>query len=124
MSLAGDLTTGAGISLRPAPPALRNQIQSDTLAGVKTLSVTEMARNFSAVLDRVERGQEEFLLVRNKRPVARLVPEAAPEDALRVFGDLYRIIDDRTADMLLRAIARRRKRRRGRVSELRNLWAG
>ena len=91
---------------------------------MKTLSVTEMARNFSAVLDAVERDQEEIVLVRNHRHIARLVPEAARQDALSVFSDLYRTIDDETADALSAAIASHRKRRRARVSELRDPWAG
>ena len=88
------------------------------------MSVTDVARNFSAVLDAVERDQEEVVLVRNQRHVARLVPEAPRQDALSVFGDLYRTLDDRTAEALSAAIASNRKRRRGRVAELRNPWAG
>jgi antitoxin (DNA-binding transcriptional repressor) of toxin-antitoxin stability system len=91
---------------------------------VKTLSVTEVARNFSAVLDAMERDQEEILLVRNQRHVARLVPEAARQDALTVFGDLYRTLDDETADALSAALASNRRRARGRVSELRQPWDG
>jgi antitoxin (DNA-binding transcriptional repressor) of toxin-antitoxin stability system len=91
---------------------------------VKTLSVTDVARNFSAVLDALERDQEEILLVRNQRHVARLVPEAPQQDALTVFGDLYRTLDDETADALAGAVTSNRKSRRGRVSELRNPWAG
>jgi antitoxin (DNA-binding transcriptional repressor) of toxin-antitoxin stability system len=91
---------------------------------VKTLSVTEVARNFSAVLDSLEREQEEIILVRNKRHVARLVPEAPRQDALSVFGDLFRTLDDDTAEALSAAIASHRTRRRGRVSELRTPWVG
>ena len=91
---------------------------------MKTLSVTDVARNFSAVLDAVERDQEEVVLVRNQRHVARLVPEAPRQDALSVFGDLYRTLDDRTAEALSAAIASNRKSRRGRVAELRDPWAG
>jgi antitoxin (DNA-binding transcriptional repressor) of toxin-antitoxin stability system len=57
---------------------------------VKILSVTQVARHFREVIDSVERQQEEIVLVRNRKQVARLVPEAAPQDALEVFGDLYR----------------------------------
>jgi len=88
------------------------------------LSVTEVARNFRRVLDSVEHGQEEIVLVRNRRRVARLVPEAPAENALEVFGDLYRTLDDRTADALSNAVSALRKRRTGRVSELRNPWPG
>lgn len=91
---------------------------------MKTLSVTDVARNFSAVLDAVERDQEEIVLVRNQRHVARLVPEAPRQDALSVFGDLYRTLDDQTAEALSAAIASNRKSRHGRVAELRDPWAG
>jgi len=91
---------------------------------MKTLSVTEVARNFSAVLDRLEQDQEEIVLVRNRRQIARLIPEAPSQDALQVFGDLYRTLDDQTARALTAAISKNRKRRRGTVSELRNPWAG
>jgi antitoxin (DNA-binding transcriptional repressor) of toxin-antitoxin stability system len=94
------------------------------MASVKTLSATDVARNFSAVLDALEADQEEVILVRNKRHIARLVPEAPQQDALTVFGDLYRTIDDDTADQLLASIERQRKPRRGRVSEIRDPWAG
>ncbi|HYU79073.1 MAG TPA: type II toxin-antitoxin system Phd/YefM family antitoxin [Vicinamibacterales bacterium] len=91
---------------------------------MKTLSVTDVARNFSAVLDALERDQEEVVLVRNQRHVARLVPEADRQDALSVFGDLYRTLDDETAEALSAAVASQRKGRRGRVAELRDRWAG
>ncbi len=91
---------------------------------MKTRSVTDVARNFSAVLDDLERNQEEIVLVRNQRRVARLIPEAPYQDALSVFGDLYRTIDDETAGALTAAITSYRKSRRGRVAELRDPWAG
>ena len=91
---------------------------------MKTRSVTDVARNFSAVLDALERDQDEIVLIRNQRPVARLIPEAPTQDALTVFGDLYRTLDDDTARRLSTTIATQRKRRRGRVSELRDPWAG
>lgn len=91
---------------------------------MKIRSVTDVARHFSAVLDALERDQEEIVLVRNQRHVARLIPEAPHQDALTVFGDLYRTLDDHTAQALSTAIAAQRKSRRGRVSELRDPWAG
>ena len=91
---------------------------------MKTLSVTTVARHFSSVLDVVERDQEEIVLVRNHRHIARLVPEAPALDALAVFGDLYRTLDDRTADAMLAGIASERRRARGRISELKHPWAG
>jgi antitoxin (DNA-binding transcriptional repressor) of toxin-antitoxin stability system len=91
---------------------------------MKTLTVTEVARNFSGVIDAIERDQEEVVLVRNQRQVARLIPEPARRDALSVFGDLYRRLDDRTADALSAAVDANRRGRRGRLSELRDPWAG
>ncbi|MBI3375028.1 MAG: type II toxin-antitoxin system Phd/YefM family antitoxin [Betaproteobacteria bacterium] len=74
------------------------------MLGMKTLSVTEVARNFSAILEGVEREREEVLLVRNRRPIARLVPEPPAQTALEVLGDLYRTLDEGTAHALAAAI--------------------
>jgi antitoxin (DNA-binding transcriptional repressor) of toxin-antitoxin stability system len=93
-------------------------------AVMKRLSVTEVARNFRKVLDSVEHGQEEVVLIRNRKQVARLVPEPPAENALEVFGDLYRTLDDRTADALSSVLLRARKRRVGRLSQLKNPWPG
>jgi antitoxin (DNA-binding transcriptional repressor) of toxin-antitoxin stability system len=64
----------------------------------------EVARNFSAVLDTVEREQEEIVLVRNRRQVARLVPKPPHQDALAVCGDLFRRLDDKTAEASTHAL--------------------
>ncbi|HEX9639448.1 MAG TPA: type II toxin-antitoxin system Phd/YefM family antitoxin [Acidobacteriota bacterium] len=90
---------------------------------MKMLTVTEAARNFSSVLDALERDQEEVVLVRNRRTVARLVPEPAAQNALEVLGDLYRTLDDQTAEALARAIHRAKHAKAGTLSELRNPWA-
>lgn len=90
---------------------------------MKTLSVTEVARNFSAVLDDVEREQEEVVLVRNRRQIARLIPEPPARNALEVLGDLYRTLDEGTADALAAAIGSAKKGRRGTLDELRDPWA-
>lgn len=86
---------------------------------MKTLSVTEVARNFSAVLDGVEREQEEVVLVRNRRQIARLVPEPPALTALEVLGDLYRTLDDGTADALAAGLA---KAGRGHGFRVQDLW--
>jgi antitoxin (DNA-binding transcriptional repressor) of toxin-antitoxin stability system len=90
---------------------------------MKTLSVTEVARNFSAVMDGVEAEQEEIVLVRNHKAIARLVPEPPAQTALEVLSDLYRTLDDETADALAGAIAGAKKAGRGRLRELRDPWA-
>ena len=90
---------------------------------MKTMSVTEVARNFSAVLDGVEREQEEVVLVRNRRQIARLIPEPPARNALEVLGDLYRTLDDDTAKALVKAIHSAKKGKHGSLDELRNPWA-
>lgn len=89
---------------------------------MRILNVTEVARNFSSVLDRVEKDQEEVVLVRNHRQIARLVPEPPAQDALAVLGDLHRTLDDETADELAARVAETRKTKRGKLNELRDPW--
>jgi len=83
---------------------------------MKTLSVTEVARNFSQVLHAVERDREEIVLVRNGHRIARLVAKAQRQDAMA--------LDEKTADALSKAVASNRRGRRGRVSRLKNPCAG
>ena len=90
---------------------------------MKTLTVTEAARNFSRVLDEVEKGQEEIVLVRNHRQIVRLVPEPLSQTALEVFGDLYRTLDDKTAEALIEGVRKARKARHGTLASLKNPWA-
>ena len=90
---------------------------------MKTLTVTEVARSFSSVLDELERKQEEVLLVRNQHKVARLVPEPQAQNALEVFGDLYGTLDDDTADELSKAISKSRKGKSKTLAALKNPWA-
>lgn len=90
---------------------------------MKTLTVTEVARNFSAVMDGIEAEQEEIVLVRNHRAIARLVPEPPAQTALEVLGDLYRTLDDKTADALANAVRGTKKGTSGTLKELRNPWA-
>jgi hypothetical protein len=87
---------------------------------MKTLTVTEVARNFSAVMDGLETEQEEIVLVRNRKAIARLVPEPPARNAIEVLGDLYRTLDDPTADALAEAIDAAREGRRGSLKELRD----
>jgi antitoxin (DNA-binding transcriptional repressor) of toxin-antitoxin stability system len=90
---------------------------------MKTLTVTEAARNFSRVLDRVVKGQEEIVLIRNHRQIVRLVPEPPDQTALEVMGDLYRTLDDETAEALVEGICKSRKVGRGTIESLKNPWA-
>src|SRR5438477_13133814 len=58
-------------------------------------------------------GRRLIVLVRNRRRVARLVPEPPSRNALDVFGNLYRTLDDRTADALSSVLSKHRKSRTG-----------
>lgn len=90
---------------------------------MKMLSVTEVARNFSSIMDGIESDQEEIVLMRNNKAVARLVPEPQAQNALEVFGDLYHTLDHETADALSEAINGGRQGKQGTLDELRNPWA-
>ena len=94
---------------------------------MKHMTVSETARKFHAVIEAVEANGEEFVVVRNTQPVARIIPEPAPQTALEVMGDLYGILDDKTGAAWLAAIElqkqKQRKARKGLLTELRNPWA-
>lgn len=90
---------------------------------MKIMSVTQVARNFSSVLDEVEREQTDIVLVRNHRQIARLIPEPPGQNALEVLGDLYRTLDDKTADTLSAAIRRGRASKKASLAWMRNPWA-
>lgn len=89
---------------------------------MKTLNVSDVVRRFGQVLDEVEHEQEEIVLVRNRRQVARLVPELR-QNALEVFGDLAGSLDEKTAEVLSKSIRTSRENRAARLNGLRNPWA-
>lgn len=90
---------------------------------MKTLTATEVARNSSSVVNGVEADQEEIVLMRNHKPVARLVPGSRAQNALEVLGDFYHTLDDDTADALSDAVNFGKEAKRGTLNELRNPWA-
>ena len=65
------------------------------------MPVTEFARNMKEVLNQVEYKGEEVLLVRNKKKLARLVPENRGATALEVMADLYRTLPETAAESWL-----------------------
>ena len=87
---------------------------------MRTMTATDVSRNFSRVLDILERGDEEIVVVRGKHPVARMVPGAPRMTALEALGDLYRTLDDATGEAWLDD-RRGADRRLGR--EVRDPWA-
>ena len=60
-----------------------------------TITATDFSRNMSRLLDRMEHNGEEFVIVRNHHPVARLVPGAPEVCALDAFSDLFGILPDK-----------------------------
>lgn len=84
------------------------------------MTATEVSRNFSRVLDTLERGDEEIVILRGRHPVARMVPGAPRMTAIEALGDLYRTLDDAEGKAWLEDVARA-DRRRGR--EVRDPWA-
>ncbi len=61
---------------------------------MRVLSATDVARNFSRLLDSLEHGHDEIVIVRNKRPVAKIVPGAPVMTALEALGDLPGLLSD------------------------------
>ena len=84
------------------------------------MTATEVSRNFSRVLDTLERGDEEIVILRGRHPVARMVPGAPRMTALEALGDLYRTLDDADGEAWLEDMAGA-DRRLGR--EVRDPWA-
>ncbi len=60
---------------------------------MKTLTATNVSRNFSRVLDEVTHRGEEITITRNKQPVAKLVPGVPRMSALEALSDIYQTID-------------------------------
>ncbi len=64
---------------------------------MRTVTATELARNFRAMLDSVEFRQEELRVVRNNHEVARIIPGPATMTALEAMADLYRTLPEEAA---------------------------
>ena len=58
------------------------------------MTATEVSRNFSRVLDLLEHDEKEVGIVRNNRPVARLIPEPKRLTALEALEGLYGILSE------------------------------
>ena len=87
---------------------------------MKILSATEISRNFSRVLDELEQGGEEIVVIRGKHPVAKMVPGAQRLTALEALADLYRTLDDAEGRSWLRDMAKADRPAR---KEIRDPWA-
>lgn len=64
------------------------------------IRVPEADTELSRLIDRVEAG-EEIVLVRDKAPVARLVPVESEKTNIRGYGSLAHLRDSLPADLFL-----------------------
>jgi antitoxin (DNA-binding transcriptional repressor) of toxin-antitoxin stability system len=77
-------------------------------------------RQFSRILDALEHGGDDIVIMRNKHPVARLVPGAPRMTALEALADIHRTLDD---DEGAAWLADMQKSDRLLVREIRDPWA-
>jgi antitoxin (DNA-binding transcriptional repressor) of toxin-antitoxin stability system len=87
---------------------------------MRTLTATEVSRRFSRLLDSLEHGGDEIVILRNRHPVARMVGGAAHMTAIEALGDLYATIDDAEGAGWLADIARGERLL---AAEARDPWA-
>lgn len=85
-----------------------------------SMTATEIARGFSRILDKLEQGGEEIVILRNNHPVAKLIPGAPRMNAIEALGDLYGTLDDQEGTDWLGDI---RKGDRMMAAEARDPWA-
>ena len=64
---------------------------------MREITVAELSRNLREILDRVELTGEEWLVVRNKHQIARIVPSAVHVAAMEAMADLYRTLPEEAA---------------------------
>ncbi|MBV8361025.1 MAG: type II toxin-antitoxin system Phd/YefM family antitoxin [Deltaproteobacteria bacterium] len=64
---------------------------------MKTITATELARNLSEILDRLTVERDEFVIERNHRQIARLIPGPGRLTALEALADVYRTLPEDAA---------------------------
>ena len=69
---------------------------------MKEISSTDLARRLKQVLDEVIYRDEEFVIVRNKQRIARLLPGVEQKTALEAMSDLYRTLPEDAATTWLK----------------------
>jgi len=86
---------------------------------MRTMTATDIVRNFRHVLDGIEHSTEEITIIRNNRPVARILPGAPHMTALEALSDLYHTIETDEGEHWLKDSARINRCISGKV---RNPW--
>ncbi|MBA4417876.1 MAG: type II toxin-antitoxin system Phd/YefM family antitoxin [Syntrophus sp. (in: bacteria)] len=64
---------------------------------MRSVTATELVRNFKQLFDLVEFHGEELTVMRNNHQVAKIVPGLATMNALDAMSDLYRTLPDNAA---------------------------
>lgn len=59
---------------------------------MRIVTATELARNLREVLDRLTLEDQEIIVERNHRQVARILPGRGHQNALEAMADLYRTL--------------------------------
>jgi len=87
---------------------------------MRNITATELARNLRQVLDSIISTHEEYIIVRNHRQIARIIPGPGQQTALEAMADLYRTLPEDAAKHWLKDS----QRMAGKNSdEIRNPWA-
>ena len=87
---------------------------------MRTVTATELARNFRAMFDQVEFKHEELIVIRNNHVVARVVPGPATMTALEAMADIHRTLPEEAARDWLEDS---RKMEKSVADEVRDPWA-
>ncbi len=66
------------------------------------ISTSELERNLKAILERLERGGEEVVVVRDDHTVTTMLPGAPGLTAREFLNDLYGILSDAEGEAWLR----------------------
>ncbi len=87
---------------------------------MRTMTITELGKNLASVMEAVENQHDEVVVMRERKPVARLVPEPDEQDAFEILNDLGGGLDEASAADLVEAIDQGKKSGRGTLTELRD----
>ncbi len=63
-----------------------------------TMTATEFSKNIKRILDRLEFGGEEIIIVRNNHKIARLIPGSQHLTAIEAMADLYHTLPPDAAE--------------------------
>jgi len=91
---------------------------------MKSLTIAEAARELPKLINAAREADEEIEIVDGGEVVATLVSAAKGRTALEIFADIEGTLDEETGAELQRLHDEMRRSSWGRLSELRNPWAG